>query len=274
MLVTFGLAIVLGIFYTTKSIKYFHEVKIDFSHPVRMNFTPTIFITFLLASILTLDINKDISKVLWLIGISGQTIIFLSIISKWTHNTNIEIHHFNPAWFIPAVGNILVPVAGVAHFHKEISWLYFSVGLILWIVLLTIFYNRIFFHHPLPEKLLPTLFLLIAPPAIGFISYVKLTGNVDAFAKILYYFALFNLIVLIFQFDTFKKIKFYLSWWAYSFPITAFSVSSILYYHKTHFIIFKYIALAVLSFATILVLFLIYRTIVAIFINKEICIEE
>ena len=38
MLVTFDLATVLGIFYAAKSIKYFHEVKIDFSHPVRMNF--------------------------------------------------------------------------------------------------------------------------------------------------------------------------------------------------------------------------------------------
>ncbi|MBN2278958.1 MAG: SLAC1 anion channel family protein [Candidatus Marinimicrobia bacterium] len=274
MMMTFMLTAVLILFYSAKSLKYFKEVQADFSHPVRMNFTPAIFITFLLASILTLEIHKDLSKVLWLIGVFGQSTIFLSTISKWTHNTNIEVHHFNPAWFIPAVGNILVPVAGVEHFNKEISWLFFSVGLVFWIVLLTIFYNRIFFHHPLPERLLPTLFLLIAPPAVGFISYVKLTGIIDAFAKILYYFALFNLIMLIFQFDTFKKINFYLSWWAYSFPITAFTVASILFYHKTGMIGYQYLAMTVLVLATLLILFLIYRTIIAIFINKEICVEE
>lgn len=274
MTLTFSLAGILLLLYLIKSIRFFDEVKLDFSHPVKMNFTPTIFITFLMASILMLSIDKDVSRILWIIGTVGQTILFLNILSKWMHNHNIEVNHFNPAWFIPAVGNILVPIAGVNHFNKEISWIYFSIGIVFWIILLTIFYNRIFFHHPLPEKLMPTLFLLIAPPAVGFISYVKLTGAIDTFARILYYFSLFNLIVLIFQFGTFKKIKFYLSWWAYSFPIAALTVASILFYHKTQLIIYKYIALTVLTMTTLLILFLIYRTTVAVFINKEICIEE
>jgi len=271
---TFLLAITFGIIYTLKTIFHFSEVKDDFNHPIRINFTPTIFITFLMASILLLSINKEISKILWLIGTVGQSILFLNILTKWMHNSKIEVKHFNPAWFIPAVGNILVPVAGVVHFNKEISWIYFSVGLIFWIILLTLFYNRMFFHNPLPEKLVPTLFMLIAPPAVGFISYVKLTGNIDAFAKILYYFALFNFVVLVFQFKIFKNIKFYLSWWAYTFPITAFTVSSILFYHKTGIEVYKYLAIGILSLATLLVAYLIYRTIIAIFINKEICIEE
>jgi len=271
---TFLLAIVLGIFYLAKSIKYFDEIVIDFNHPIKMNFTPTIFIVFLMASIIMMPINMQVSKILWIIGTTGQAIIFLNIISKWMHNSNIEIHHFNPSWFIPAVGNILIPISGIKHFHPEISWLFFSIGLVFWIVLLIVFYNRIFFHHPLPEKLTPTLFLLIAPPAVGFISYIKLTGQIDPFAKVLYYFALFNFIVLIVQFDTFKKIKFYLSWWAYSFPITAFTISSILFYHKTQIELFKYIAIAVFAIAILLIIFLIYRTIIAIFVNKEICIEE
>ena len=37
---------------------------------------------------------------------------------------------------------------------------------------------------PLPERLLPTVFILIAPPAVGFIAYVRLTGGVDVFAQI------------------------------------------------------------------------------------------
>ena len=30
---------------------------------------------------------------------------------------------------------------------------------------------------------MPTMFILIAPPAIGFISYIKLTGNLDFLPK-------------------------------------------------------------------------------------------
>ena len=74
--------------------------------------------------------------------------------------------------------------------------------------------HRIIFHHPLPEKLIPTLAILIAPPATAFTAYVKLTHNVDSFAKILYYFALFLTTFLLAEYKMFSKIKFYLSWWA------------------------------------------------------------
>jgi tellurite resistance protein len=117
----------------------------------------------------------------------------------------------NPAWFIPAVGNILVPIVGIIHAPAEISWFFYSIGFFFWIILLIIFFNRIIFHSPLPEKLLPTLFILIAPPAVGFVSLVKLTGEVGDFSKILYYFGLFLTLLLMFQFNIFKKIKFYLS---------------------------------------------------------------
>ena len=139
----------------------------------------------------------------------------------------------NPSWLIPAVGNILVPVAGVSHVSPEISWFFYSIGLILWIVLLAIFFNRIIFHKPLPERLLPTLFILIAPPSVAFLSYVKLTGFINEFTRILYYFALFLVALLCSQLKMFWKIKFYLSWWAYSFPISAVTIASIVMFHET-----------------------------------------
>ena len=105
-----------------------------------------------------------------------------------------QITHMSPAWFIPPVGSMVVPVAGVEHYAHEPLWFFFSLGLMFWVILLVIFFNRIIFHNPLPNKLLPTLFILIAPPAIGFISYVKLTGGLNEFGRILYYFALSPLI--------------------------------------------------------------------------------
>jgi tellurite resistance protein len=51
--------------------------------------------------------------------------------------------------------------------------------------LFAIILNRIIFHNQFAPKFMPTLFILIAPPAIGFISYIKLTGSLDFFAQIL-----------------------------------------------------------------------------------------
>jgi tellurite resistance protein len=46
----------------------------------------------------------------------------------------------------------------------------------MWAVMFTIIMNRIVFHNPLPQKLMPTLFILIAPPAVALISLTILNN--------------------------------------------------------------------------------------------------
>ncbi|MCV5283021.1 hypothetical protein OFC15_29010, partial [Escherichia coli] len=90
-----------------------------------------------------------------------------------------------------------------------------------WFSLLTIVLYRLFFHESLPEKLMPTMFILLAPPSIGFISYSEIASSSDLFAHVIYYFALFVFILLMYNTLTFLKLKFFLSSWAYSFPLAA-----------------------------------------------------
>ena len=49
----------------------------------------------------------------------------------------IRLIRTNP-WFIPVVGNIIVPIAGVDDAPAEVSWFFFSFGLIFWIALFTL----------------------------------------------------------------------------------------------------------------------------------------
>lgn len=74
------------------------------------------------------------------------------------------------------VGSIIIPIAGVKHGFVELSWFFFSVGLIFWLILLVIVLYRMFFHAPIAEKLMPTLFILFAPPAIGLSLHVYWTA--------------------------------------------------------------------------------------------------
>lgn len=191
LILTSAIFIIISIVYLIKIIRFNGAVKNEFNHPIKLSFFPTFSISLLLLGIAFLSVNMLISKYLWIFGTITHFIFTIKVISIWIQHTKFEIKHMNPSWFIPAVGNILVPVAGVSHFSPEISWFFFSVGLFFWIALFIIFFNRIIFHNPLPDKLLPTFFILIAPPAIGFISLVKLTGEVNEFSKILYYFGLF-----------------------------------------------------------------------------------
>ena len=265
--------LLISVIYIIKIIKYPGEFKKEINHPIKINFYPIIAKVFLIFSIIYLSIDMVTSKYLWMIGTAFQFFFSIVILSVWIRHSKFEIHHLNPAWFIPIVGNVMVPIAGIQHGFVELSWFFFSIGIVMWLTLFIIIFNRIIFHHPIADKLIPTLFILFAPPAIAFISYTKLIGEVDPFGRVLYYISLFLFMLIIAQMKMFSKIKFYLSWWAYSFPIVALTVATNLMYHKTLDKIFYYLSGGLLILLIFVVSLLTLKTIIAIK-NKSLCIEE
>lgn len=265
--------VVLLLLYLVKLMFWNSEVIREFNNPVKVNFFPTISISLLLLAVAFLDLAPVWSYWLWVVGTVAHFIFTFVIISIWIGEKVHDVKNMNPAWFIPVVGNILVPVAGVSHIHSDVSWFYFAIGLVFWVVLFTIVFYRVIFHHPIVEKMGHTLFIMVAPPAVGFIAYYKLTGQVDSFAKILYFFALFMFIFLVARMYSLWKRKFYLSWWAYSFPSAAMTIATILYYHVSGWLAYYYISIGLLIILTVIIIMLFGRTLWAVS-RREICVEE
>lgn len=270
---TIVIFILLGVLYLGKLMKYRAQVFAEINHPVKLNFFPTVSIGLLLVSIALLHHQFMAAYWLWVVGAALHLLVTLYVLSVWIHHSHFEIHHINPAWFIPIVGNILVPIAGVKFASIEISWFYFSIGLLFWLVLFAIIFYRVIFHQPLPGKLTPTLFILIAPPAVGFVSWIQLTDTLDPFARILYYTALFLTLMLATQVRRFMRLKFFLSWWAYSFPLAAVTIASLLMYQNTELVFFAGLSWFLLVILSLVILLLVYKTLAAVS-RKEICIEE
>lgn len=268
-----------GLIYIAKVVRYPGTLREEFNHPVKMNFFPLIAKILLVLSVTYLDRDMRVSYYLWASGAALQFAASIIIISLWMRHTHFTIEHMTPAWFIPIVGSLIVPIAGVQHGFVEISWFFFAVGLMFWIVLFVIAMYRLIFHSPIPDKLLPTLFILFAPPAIAFIAYVKLTGlsehgaGPDAFARILYYFSLFMFILVLFKIQILARIKFFLSWWAYSFPLAAQALSTVLMFHLTHSVFYRNLALFEVGLLTLVILLLLVLTGNAVR-KAEICVEE
>jgi tellurite resistance protein len=273
LVLTTLLFLVLGLAYALKMIKYRVAVTTEWNHPVKMSFLPTFSIALIILSIGWLSVSEAYSKWLWLLGSVLHLLLTLHIITQWMHQTKFEIVHLNPAWFIPVVGNILVPIAGVQHAPVEVSWFFFSIGIVFWPVLLAIIFYRVIFHGSLPERLLPTLFILIAPPAVGFLSYLRLTGEIDAFALVLYFIGLFFTVLLISQAPWFLRIKFFLSWWAYSFPLAAITLATLAMYHHAGTPLFLGLSGILLGITTAVITGLLVRTAIAV-ARREICLQE
>lgn len=232
--------------YLTKLVRHREAVLNELRHPVKLNFFPTISISLLLLSIAYLHLLPGVSQVLWIMGACLHLAFTLYIVSAWIHHEHFQVHHMNPAWFIPAVGNVLVPVAGVPLGFVSVSWFFFSVGMLFWLILITIIFNRVMFHNPIEARLMPTLFILIAPPAVGFIAYMRLVGGLDPFGYVLYFAGMFLTLLLFTQVGRFLKLSFFLSWWAYSFPLAAFSIASMLMFDMSGLEFYRYLGVGML----------------------------
>lgn len=267
-----GIFICISLVYIIKMVRYFDSVRQEFTHPVRINFFAASSISLLLLSIIFHAISQPFSQVLWYVGTIMQTFFTFYTMSFWI-NKNLELNHSSPAWFIPVVGNIIVPVAGSSFADTNILMYYFAVGIFFWVILSSILVNRIIFHHQMAGKFIPTMFIFIAPPAIGLLAYVKMYGSFDIFASFLYNLALFFTFLLFFMFKNFTKLQFFISWWAFTFPLAAISLASMLAYSKTDIAIYAYFSYFFIFVTTVVISIVTFRT-VEHMLKKEICVLE
>lgn len=271
--ITSALFIFLLIVYALKILRYPQAVRMELRHPIRINFFPTISISLLLLAIAYLHQSRELALWLWMSGAVLHLGFTITIFSSWIHHTHYDIKHINPAWFIPVVGNIIVPVAGIPLGFTEAAWFFFSIGIVFWIVLMTIVLHRLFFYEPPPARLAPTLFILLAPPSVGFIAYVGMAQGIDGLARILYYVALFLALLLASNALRFLRLPFFISTWAYSFPLAALTIATLLlstYIQHPFFYLLGYGLLALLNMVLIA---LVLRTLVAVY-RHEICRPE
>jgi len=264
--------IVLLMIYMLKLIRYTPQVMNEFRHPVRVNFFAAISISMLLLAVAFQHLAPELAKGLWYAGCALHLYFTLYIVSFWI-NHNFEIQHSSPAWFIPIVGNVIVPVAGVEYAPHGVSVFFFAIGMFFWVVLFTLVFNRIIFHHQMPAKFMPTLFIFIAPPAVAFIAYYKLTGQYDLTAQLLYSLALFFTLLIAFMYRNFLGLKFFISWWAFTFPMAAMSIATLLSYQLSGQSALLYLSYTMLITTTLIIALVALRTIEYIW-KGEICIAE
>lgn len=246
-----GIFAVASILYLLKVFFAFEAVKAEFFHPISLSFFATFSVAVLLVGQGFRLINSSVGEKIFLAGSILQFLFSLGILATWLKQTHFEIKHMNPSWFIPAVGNILVPALG-DFLPLWVQGLFLSIGGFLWVILMVILFYRLIFHHPLPDKLIPTLFILIAPPSVMAIAIAKMSGSETALA--FYWIAFFFLLILLTFFNWFTKIHFSLSWWAYTFPLAAFTIASVVLSRELPFLLWVGVGTGIILNVIVLVL--------------------
>lgn len=249
----------------TYVVKWFtipEAVLEELNHPVRINFLPTLSINLILLGILVTPSFPTLGLDLWRVGATLQLLLTLIIVNIWL-NTERPVASINPAWFIPAVGNVLIPVAAAPAGYPMVSGFFLSVGLFFWAILVTVVFYRLITKPPLEPPMRPTLTIMLAPPAVSCLAVVAITNQFNSMAMSLFGIALFFVLLLIPQIPTFLKLPYFPSWWAYTFPVAAFTIACF-QFSKYKGLISDAMLLSLTGLTTLIVTVVFFRTFWAI----------
>ncbi|WP_372594923.1 hypothetical protein [Actinotalea sp.] len=268
-----GAAVALA--YAAKIVLHTDAFRAEIRHPVRLAFVPTSTIALLLLAAAGREIVPGPATVLWWLGAVGQVALTLVVLSAWISRPTFTSTHVSPAWFIPVVGLVVVPMAGVDLGPMWLSRFAFWAGMLLWLALLPIVLQRLFVHEqPLPAPLLPTLAVLVAPPSAGFLAWTALNGGtIDVAGEALLDVAvLFGLLFAALALRL-RRLPFFLSWWAFAFPLAALSAAVTTAAATQAVAALTVVAWTLLAAVSALVLVLAWRTAGAMAAGR-ICVPE
>lgn len=257
--------------YAAKAVTAWPSVLAEFRHPIAGNLFGTVFISLLLLPFALHGLSPLMAAATWILGAAGMLVFAFVIVGRWMGSRQ-QVAHATPAWIVPVVGLLDIPLAtpllGLPY-TGALAMFSLSVGLFFAIPLFTLIFARLVFEEPLPSAQRPTLMILMAPFAVGFSSYVATLGAIDAFAEALFFIALFVLIVLANRLrDLPRCCPFRVSWWAVSFPLAAVAVAGLRYAEHKRELPADALALGLLAIATATIAGLAARTLLGIARNE------
>lgn len=195
----------------------------EFHDPARSSFVPAFTVATALMAAGIEPYSIGAARALWVFAAGLHVLLAFLLLRRWFTEPR-DLSEASPAWFIPVVGNLLMPVVGVPLGFTVASWFLFSVGAVFWLILAPVMTSRLFFGTPLPEKQVPSLFILLAPPAVGGLAVIALNGgDLSVVSHALLGFGTFIALLTASMIGRVVATHFAIGWWALTFPCAAFA---------------------------------------------------
>ncbi|MTI09296.1 SLAC1 anion channel family protein [Curvivirga aplysinae] len=227
-----GYTIAVSALYITKAIRHWNHIPADISHPVRGNFLSAAGLGVMLIAYGIQSYLPNFASILWLIAALFSIFMAIVVMNSW-----IKCEHksdqITPAIFIPAVGLIIGPMTGADMGHDLLCWMMLGAGAFGWLAILPVVLNRLFFHAFMSPPLRPSMFVMIAPPAVVALALTRMDGGyMDNTARMLTGMALFTFFYVAAGWRKQMGIPFGLPWWGYTFPMSALT-SALFYFYES-----------------------------------------
>jgi tellurite resistance protein len=213
---------VLVILYAAKCIRARGAALVEIGHPVQSCFLGLAGVATMLIAGVALPYSRVLAWVLFAPGAfftMGFALWRTGLLWQGERNPGTT----TAVLYLPAVAGSFVTAAVVAALGcPDWGQLVFGAGLFSWIAIESVLLHRLYTGPVMPPALRPTLGIQLAPPAVGAVGYLYVTGgSPDIAARALLGYALLQALLLLRLLPWIMEQRFVASYWAFSFGVTA-----------------------------------------------------
>ncbi|RLP77936.1 transporter [Mycetocola tolaasinivorans] len=144
------------------------------------------------------------------------------IIARWARGL-IDIDLVHGGYLLPTVAaGFLAATASAQIGWPALGWGAFGVGSLFWVLIFTLILARLALRPALPAPLVPTLAIMMAPPAVAGGAWIALTGeHAGIVVDILLGLTLILVLLQVGLIPLYRRTPFSLGAWSYTFPLAA-----------------------------------------------------
>ncbi|CAA0404478.1 unnamed protein product [Arabidopsis thaliana] len=269
--ISVALILTIATIYLLKIILFFEAVRREYYHPIRINFFFAPFISLLFLALgVPPSIITDLPHFLWYLLMFPFICLELKIYGQWMSGGQRRLSRVaNPTNHLSVVGNFVGALLGASMGLREGPIFFYAVGMAHYLVLFVTLYQRLPTNETLPKDLHPVFFLFVAAPSVASMAWAKVTGSFDYGSKVCYFIAIFLYFSLAVRINFFRGIKFSLSWWAYTFPMTGAAIATIRYATVVKSTMTQIMCVVLCAIATLVVFALLVTTIIHAFVLRD-----
>jgi C4-dicarboxylate transporter/malic acid transport protein len=215
-------------------------------HPVQADFYPTFSIALLVLAAQWLNFapGTGLAPWLWWAGVGLHFIFSFAVLFQMFSGESVAVDHVTPAKFIPAVGLVVMPLAGgpllaqmtgaARDWVLTVNFIGLGAGSMIYMGLLGMTLTRKYLHKPARGVLTPTVWIHLAPLSMIPVSLANLLEQLPwpaarqaamVFMLVFWGCAVWWLVMaclLTLSARAAGQLPFALSWWGFTFPLGSF----------------------------------------------------
>ncbi|GAA6142593.1 C4-dicarboxylate ABC transporter [Hydrogenophaga sp. 5NK40-0174] len=223
-----------------RAMRYPAALAEDLRHPIRHAFVAALPVSLLLLATVGVALAgaegplRFVWDLMWWAGSIGQVAVTIWVLSRWIAHAPASPATATPGmpapaglWpavtpvlLIPVVGNVVAPLAGLPLGHGTWSSMQFGIGVFFWPIVFALILVRRMAHSPVPERIVASWFITIAPPAVIGLVLMQMKAPM-LMVQAVWGIALFFLLWLIPVARRVAAQPFGVPFWAMSFPLAA-----------------------------------------------------